>query len=397
MLQISHSEPCIRHAIIALGSLHEQFGSRDTLLPSEAQSLIDGDFAIEQYRKAVRHLRNSISSGRDEALYLSLICAILFICFDNLNGDTEKATTHLRSALRIVSERQDQNCDVSKEHLDNLADMLARFDIQSSSYVDIPDFAVIVKPLEEFPASFTNLLEAARFLVPTLNWVLHLDRSNDYFLAFRAFDPIKQDVRATAFTISSILASRLRQWSTLYDALLLRSLATMSSKDLRASTLLKIYHASATILVTVCHNSNETAYDLCNKDFENIMKLCESLLAAQRADRAIDYTPFSCEMGVICALSFTARKCRDPAIRRKALALLKQAPPREGPWDGRTSASYVCRTLLTFRPQSTSGSAFQNALLTSKRKVYATSQMLRMSLVHSEYMVFSIQWKEGND
>jgi cholestenol delta-isomerase len=266
-------------------------------------------------------------------VYLSLICAILFHCFDNLNGDTDKAKTHLRSALCILSERQDQSCNISDGYLDNLGDMLARFDIQSSSYVDTPDFNVLIKPLEDFPGSFTNLIEAARFLIPTLNWVLHLDRSNDYFLPFRANDQIDQGMRATAFSISSILASRLRQWCTIYDALLLRSLATMSSKELRASTLLKIYHMSVTILLTVCHNSNETAYDLCMKEFEKILKLSESLLAAHRADTSIDYNTFSYEMGVISALSFTARKCRHPVTRRKALDLLKQAPPREGPWD----------------------------------------------------------------
>jgi hypothetical protein len=220
----------------------------------------------------------------------------------------------------------------SKEYLGNLVDMPARFDVQSSSYVDVRNFNVLVKPLDSLPESFTDLSEAARFLVGDLNWVLHLGRSNDYYLAFRASDPLKKEIHASAFTYSSILASRLRQWSTKYDALLALLLATMSSKDLRASTLLKIYHISGTILLTVCHNSNETACDLCMGEFDEILRLSEGLIAAQHED-SVDYTPFSCEMGLICALALTTRKCRHPVTRRKALALLKQAPPREGPWD----------------------------------------------------------------
>jgi hypothetical protein len=214
--------------------------------------------------------------------------------------------------------------------------MLSRFDVQSSSYVDVRNFDVQVKPLDQLPESFTDLTDAARFLVKDLNWVLHLDRSNDYYLAFRGSDPLKKETRATAFTYSSILASRLRQWSTKFDALLAPLLATMSSKALRASTLLKIYHTSGTILVTVCHSLNETAYDLCMREFNEILKLCESLIAAQRKD-SLDYTPFSCEMGLICALALTSRKCRHPIIRRKALSLLKQAPAREGPWDRKST------------------------------------------------------------
>ena len=141
---------------------------------------------------------------------------------------------------------------------------------------------------------------------------------------------LKQEINTSAFTYSSILVSRLRQWATKYDALLAPLLATMSSKDLRASTLLKIYHTSGTILATVCHNSNETVYDLCMREFDKILRLSESLIAAQHED-SVGYTSFSCEMGLICALVLTTRKCRHPVTRRKALALLKQAPPREGP------------------------------------------------------------------
>lgn len=332
ILQISHSEPCVRHAIIALGSLHERFGNRDTFLPSDAQSLIEGDFAIEQYSKAVRLLRYSIASGNQDAVHISLICAVLFISFDNLNGDTEKATTHLRSALSILHEREEREDDPSKEYLGSLADMLSRFDVQSSSFVDLRDFNVLVRPLDPMPESFADLKEATRFLVRDLNWVLNLDRSNDYYLAFRASEPLKKEIQATAFTYSSILASRLRQWSTKYDTLLALLLPSMSSKDLRASTMLKIFHITGTVLLTVCHNSNETAYDLCIAEFDKILKLAESLIAAQCQD-SVEYTPFPCEMGLICALAVTARKCRHPVKRRKALTLLKQAPAREGPWD----------------------------------------------------------------
>jgi hypothetical protein len=106
----------------------------------------------------------------------------------------------------------------------------------------------------------------------------------------------------------------------------------MSSKELRAAIVLKMYHMSGMILVTVCQSSNEMAYDLCIDEFEKILQLSESLIVAQTKD-SVDYTPFPCEMGLLCALSVTARKCRHPDIWRKALALMKHAPLREGPWD----------------------------------------------------------------
>jgi len=179
---------------------------------------------------------------------------------------------------------------------------------------------------------FENLNDVARCLTRDMNWVLSLDRSHDYYLPFRSTEPAERPTRATAFTYSSILVSRLRQWLTKFDILLVPLLTTMSSKELRAAIVLKMYHMSGMILVTVCQSSNEMAYDLCNDEFEKILQLSESLIVAQTKD-SVDYTPFPCEMELLCALSVTARKCRHPDIRRKALALMKHAPPREGPWD----------------------------------------------------------------
>jgi hypothetical protein len=44
-------------------------------------------------------------------------------------------------------------------------------------------------------------------------------------------------------------------------------------------------------------------------------------------------THFTFEMGLIPPLYITVQKCRDPFLRRRALALLRRAPAQEGLWN----------------------------------------------------------------
>lgn len=73
VLQAAHYEPGIRHAITAIGSLHEQhIIGRD----------IEASFALRQYNLAIRSLLAPPSPGRQRGLDVCLISCILFTCFE---------------------------------------------------------------------------------------------------------------------------------------------------------------------------------------------------------------------------------------------------------------------------------------------------------------------------
>jgi hypothetical protein len=77
VLRATHHEPSIRHAIVALGSLHEKFEeSRGSTLP-------DGDnFSLQQYNKAISSLLKPFSSGGQQTMDVCLTASILFACFE---------------------------------------------------------------------------------------------------------------------------------------------------------------------------------------------------------------------------------------------------------------------------------------------------------------------------
>ncbi len=74
VLQATHHEPTIRHAVIALGALHEssKVGSREE--PSV--------FAMQQYGKAIRCLVKPIQEKQKQAADVALITCVLFVSFE---------------------------------------------------------------------------------------------------------------------------------------------------------------------------------------------------------------------------------------------------------------------------------------------------------------------------
>lgn len=82
ILRATNTEPAIRHAILALGSLHERFEAGD---PSVSRSNLDkfhGGFALEQYTMAIGCLIDPVSIRHRQSLDIVLTACVLFTCFE---------------------------------------------------------------------------------------------------------------------------------------------------------------------------------------------------------------------------------------------------------------------------------------------------------------------------
>jgi hypothetical protein len=90
---------------------------------------------------------------------------------------------------------------------------------------------------------------------------------------------------------------------------------------------------------------NETVFDNHTQEFKAIVGMSQELLSMDAAvdsmDAAVDeqhILSFSFDFGVTPPLYFTATHCRDPLIRRRALALLRRAHRKQGSWNSEDSA-----------------------------------------------------------
>ena len=82
ILQVSHCEPAIRHAAVALGSLHQKFiFDQPSALGSKA-NLSPDEFATQQYTKAIGFLVQPIRERGEQAADVALMACVLFVLFE---------------------------------------------------------------------------------------------------------------------------------------------------------------------------------------------------------------------------------------------------------------------------------------------------------------------------
>jgi hypothetical protein len=98
----------------------------------------------------------------------------------------------------------------------------------------------------------------------------------------------------------------------------------------------------------------ETTYDEYLPCFQELVNMCEDLLCpvsgsrkedGREAELGPDGEMFVFDMQCVIPLDLVAKKCRDPAVRRKAIKLLKSRPRREAFWDSIISAR-VCEWVV---------------------------------------------------
>ena len=81
ILRATHHQPAIRHAVLALGSLHERFEAGDSSVLNPIWDKREGGFALKQYNHAIQHLIRPASEGQ-QAVDVCLIACLLFACFE---------------------------------------------------------------------------------------------------------------------------------------------------------------------------------------------------------------------------------------------------------------------------------------------------------------------------
>jgi hypothetical protein len=183
ILAASAQKPSLRHAVVALGALHEDF-SRKRLVPSTPSAEDQKtQFALNQYAKAMGALRRSLSNGKEEPLTALMSC-ILFVCFDSLRGWFESAMVHLESGLRIL---RDTRRSSTRNHIieDNIAPLFMRLSMQSIIYVEARsthDKTVFARKLMDVSGKEIVILEEFESLEEARN---ALDQAADGL--FRAF------------------------------------------------------------------------------------------------------------------------------------------------------------------------------------------------------------------
>ncbi|KAF1960650.1 hypothetical protein CC80DRAFT_513463 [Byssothecium circinans] len=359
ILQFSVREPSVRHALIALGALHEAFEVGTS--SKESCGLSMSTFANTYYGKALSVLNAYISNNSWEGLLVSLTCCIMCVGFEWLRGRLAAALSHLRAGLRILgqwslgqlegsSHRVGASPSSPNGHLirSHIAPILMRLALQARTTVDdlppIPWHQVAMNTTpgtEEVPSVYD-----ARRALDLLLCDVYL-RSETVLIPPRHFGPYM-----LSKTCRDTFCIRLSDWKKMYSGYLCEGWEADGESEVpqQERVSLTIFYITLIIILATSQTKSQMTYDAFLPQFKDLVRLVRLLLShdniiiptgpASKSTRSepSPSTRFRIDMDTLPMLYFTATKCRHPRVRREAISLLRAGSSREGLWDGRAEA-----------------------------------------------------------
>ncbi|TGO55143.1 hypothetical protein BCON_0096g00360 [Botryotinia convoluta] len=363
ILQRCHSDPPIRHAVIALGAFNESFKFGDIKL-LEAGAIADPKqrFALLQNIKAIRYLTGHLShGGHRQSSEVILISCLLFICFEAMQGNYQAAFAHLNSGLKILGDWMEINGQDSLAHSESSGN---REFIRSEL---VPLFGALdIQAIRILPTSFVQWEMASGSTkfdftaqtsisdsISSLNEAkYHLQNQTHAILVYHQIaaqhyspETLNNDDTLRSSSMNAMVEEKrervlqLEQWSKVFNNFAQAAGQTMNTSDLRASISLKLHHVANKLILETAQFETELNYDCYMDQFELMTSLAESLLKSYGDSMLENGRVFSFDTAIIPPLLCVACKCRDPSLRRRAHALLVSSFKREGGWDSDLASS----------------------------------------------------------
>jgi hypothetical protein len=373
VLRFSHTIPAVRHAVLAVGSLHENLIYENTNLNAElAKKQI---FAFQQYNKAISLLREQLNSQNDQEALTPLLLCVLFVCLEFIQRKNIEALTHLqqgRQLLHIIMQSKhlsSAQSDLIRQHIAPIymrsGLTLYLFGIGTppvpdslNLYLENPD---IFQSVHQARHAFYSILDDSlrwRFL-----WKTNQRRDPRvptdfaYKTTHHNSEPLTPDKIRDFKAKQENLLSRLGKWNTAFS--LLRASNACKSTPTASLLLLQILYHTAIVWTSTAMSEAEQVFDEHIEHFSAIIPLCAAYLETRKEDPETfgedlpkdhghfkqtdlrrkmtancdkenhEKVVFSFETGIVPVLFLTAAKCRHPHIRRAAVGLLSRHEERQ--------------------------------------------------------------------
>ncbi|KAH6661583.1 hypothetical protein B0J14DRAFT_611993 [Halenospora varia] len=340
VLQISHTEPAVRHALLALSSLCETYESQD---PTDDHDKFREHFALQQYNKAVRLLADSLSTSQSQ-LDVILTSCLVFVWLEFMRNDLDAGLGHLKGGLKILDDFRQPNKSPSltSQRIDaSLIYLFSRLEIQATVYGS-PTSEFVSEGHEEIrkavPTSFSSIEQARNSLHTLLGTVFRFVRQirdPDFIESTTKSHPWPDPLSLEATCRSHV--AQFRSWQGAIKNSPASTFTSLNPRQTAAMRLLHMYHKTVTILLETLFTHSQMIYDQYDSSFDQVLTLAEQLIHNSQHMGPIIFF----DMGVMAPLFYVVLKCRNLALRRKALSLLKLAPCREGMWYRQDVIEYV--------------------------------------------------------
>lgn len=324
--QICRNEPAVWDAMISISSLFES--------PDPCPDRLNRQDALRWYSRSVSAVRQGIERG-NVSPFVGLITCVLFICIESLLGSMEETQQLYSQGMHLIPTlRAQRGCGtVTTTELallrETIVPIFARLGAFSPNSVWTLSSTLLresedtVAPIQEFASLKTAreviVLLAAETALFELTCEEYLQESHAWYISEELI--LQQ----------STLSARLQCWRTAFTKLVesLRSRDALLPWQVSTSALLLAYYEMLFVVLAVCVSPSRITTDAYTRNFQNIARQATIALGGSaRYDGT--QPPFTFEITVGLPLWFTCLRCREPTIRRTALALLRRAHQVQG-------------------------------------------------------------------
>jgi hypothetical protein len=425
VVHIGLSEPAIKHAVIGVAALHQQFRSSKKLTTLDECTTT---YALREYTRSISLLASSMKAGSMEFSDSPLVACVLYCAFESMSYHLHSAISHAGSGIKIYMERK-RSAESSRQSSIPayiLTPLYIRLDIQGLELGEttfVRQSQVQTQVASGF-APFRSINDAQTTFDHLTNAILHAIYDIDRAMSHNSYESSTTNPTTKA-TLQDLIRTYC-QWCKEFDSFVSRQ---ATACHLAACLLLQVWRILLVINLRVDLRDGEMDFDRFDTEFRAIVDLCSAFILAQsklpldlkQPDSVVPYatdtprskkqqlyhlksnnnglrggylgidsrcTPFArdgifemdrthtttehllrmarsyrqlsaaslgrvedaCILshdlepsycfspGVVSPLYVAISRCRDPCIRRRALALMQRCKRREGLWDADLAA-----------------------------------------------------------
>jgi hypothetical protein len=291
-------------------------------------------FTLQQYNKSIQSFVGQLNSPQTVGIDLVLVTCLLFVCLETLRSKNVRALDHIQSGVQILAGRlREKKVTVNNEFERELLHIFSRLNIQTGLFgrgilpLDIhPEKSTIAVFGETL--AFDNISQARETLTNLQCRALVFIRSVGSKSGITYRNVFEQQIKR-----QQSLKVEYRTWREAFDRLRKKSRKTTGISDPRAPLALLIEYQTSLVWLLNCISQEESHFDNFTSNFEEIVCLAESILnLSPKTESKPIAEQFSLDPGVLAQIYWTANKCRDPLVRRRAIGALNRCPARQGMW-----------------------------------------------------------------
>jgi len=302
------------------------------------------DCALVQQSKAISSFRKGFSEVEEyHQVRLALLASMLFGSFESFYGNWEAASLQISSGIRLLRQwetTQKKKGMPARGIIDpQLGATLTRLDLQMESYLAL--HPMNDNPVEQLPSIPLNHTYPARYTILAEAFPQSLELSTAGVRHTRnVYRAINRGLNLEALERErDSIHSLVRQWKKAFRPILLERETGQYQGNRDTVGILQLYACviSFEILCMSTLYKEEMIHDRYTDQFRQIVSASRRMFEMDRfwdrRSRQVGHLKAQFGLGVLMAIYIVATRCREPSIRRDAIATLREWPSKNGIWD----------------------------------------------------------------